>query len=127
MMDQQQYKPLQLADVGRGSDAGSVLEEAETELRTLAHMLMDDAVYEDAAKLTITIDLVRQADGILLSGKCKSAAPSRKRKGALAFVRPQDGELVTQDAEQMKMFVDQMVRRGRKAPAAEAPASKDGE
>ena len=75
-MDQQQYKPLQLADVGRGSDAGSVLEEAEQELRTLAHQLMDDAVYEDAAKLTITIDLVRQADGILLSGKCKSASPS---------------------------------------------------
>ena len=126
-MDHQQYKALQLADIGRGSDSGSVLEEAETELRNLSHMLVDAEVFEDAAKLTITIDLVRQGDGILLSGKCKSAAPSRKRKGALAFVRPQDGELVTQDAEQMKMFVDQMVRRGRKQRGEEAHASKDGE
>lgn len=95
------YVKLKLSDIGSGSEAGSIISEAQREITKVARMVRDEDRYTNKGKVTIEIEILRNGeDALLVDGRVKTAPPATIRKATVAFL-DHEGHVVKQKAEQL--------------------------
>ncbi len=96
-----EFVPLTLDRIGVGSEAGSALEEFSEELSALAAKVADEERYGKKGKISITLELERKGDAIVVGAAVAVRAPAKIRKAAVGYFA--SGQLLTQDVEQIAL------------------------
>ena len=109
------FIPLKLENIGAGSDAGTVIEQIESELAAIAREVMDDDHYEEKGAVVLKLEILRHGDGVVIGPKVTAQHPGLRRKSTMAYVNAK-GDLVAQKGHQLSMLKD-MVQRGEKTEA----------
>lgn len=94
------FERLQLSHLGATADDGmNLLDEIEQKLDELSQLICSE-LYEERAKITVTIDLSRDGDrGVRIGALVKAQEPAKLRRSVHAYMS-KDG-LVTESFEQI--------------------------